>query len=71
MSKIKTYTTSKLTEKYYKTFAGVYNDFRMRAVRDYKFELEPLEYEDFLDAVNKNLIECIILLEDDIQVHED
>ncbi|MBO5947565.1 GNAT family N-acetyltransferase [bacterium] len=66
MSTIKTYTTSKLTEKYYKTFAGVYNDFKMRAQKDYKFELAPLDYEDFIDAIEKNLIECIILLEDDI-----
>ena len=66
MSKIKTYETAKLTERYYKTFAGVYNDFKMRAAEDYKFELEPLEYDEFIDALQKNLMECIILLEDDI-----
>ena len=66
MSKIKTYEASKLTEKYYKTFAGVYNDFVMRAKDDYKFELEPLAYDDFIDSLKENLMECIILLEDDI-----
>ena len=52
-----------LEEKDYKSFATVYNDFRNRAVLEYKFELEPLCYKDFIDALEKELINCIVLFE--------
>lgn len=57
-----------LTKDDYKGFVTVYNDFRDRAVDEYKFELEPLEFEDFVDAVEKKLIECVVLFEDTIPV---
>lgn len=57
-----------LTPSDYKGFAPVYNDFRTRATDEYKFELEPLEFEDFADAVSKNLIECLVLFENTIPV---
>lgn len=60
------YIAKLLSQEDYKGFEPVYNDFRTRAVTDYNFELEPLTYEDFLDAVKKDLIRCIILLEDGI-----
>lgn len=60
------YIAKLLSEDDYKGFEPVYNDFRTRAVTDYNFELEPLTYEDFIDAVKKDLIRCIILLEDGI-----
>lgn len=62
------YITKKITEDEYKSFEPVYNDFRNRAVSDYYFELEPLSYDDFIEAVQKGLIECIILKEDGIPV---
>ncbi len=49
-----------------KIFAGVYNDFKAKAISDYKFELEPLDYEDFIAAVEKNYMKCIVLKENDI-----
>ncbi len=49
-----------------KIFAGVYNDFKAKAVSEYKFELEPLSYEEFIDAVEKNYMHCIVLKENDI-----
>jgi len=55
-----------LTKNLYKIFAGVYSDFRSAAVDEYKFELEPLSYEDFIGAVEKGLIKCIVLLENQI-----
>lgn len=58
-----TYEAKILTKDLYKIFAGVYSDFRMAAVDDYKFELEPLSYEDFINSVEKNLIKCVVLLE--------
>lgn len=62
------YVAKLLEEEQYKGFEPVYNDFRIRAVSDYNFELEPLAYDDFIDAVKKGLIECIILLEDSVPV---
>ena len=50
----------------YKIFKGVYNDFKSKAVSEYKFELEPLEYEEFIDAVEKKYMNCIVLKENQI-----
>lgn len=61
-----TYEARIITSDFYKIFAGVYSDFRIAAVDDYKFELEPLSYEDFINAIEKGLIKCIILLENHI-----
>lgn len=61
-----TYEARILTSDFYKIFAGVYSDFRIAAIDDYKFELEPLSYEDFINALEKDLIRCIILLENHI-----
>lgn len=55
-----------LTEEEYESFENVYNDFRERAIDEYKFELEPLDYKGFIDAVRKELINCIVLLENDV-----
>lgn len=60
------YQTQVLSEKYFKIFAGVYNDFRLKCSTDYKFEIEPLTYDEFIEYFGKKLISCIILLEDDI-----
>lgn len=57
-----------LTPNDYKGFATIYNDFRNRAVEEYMFELEPLGFEDFVDAVEKNLIECLVLFDNTIPV---
>lgn len=60
------YEAQPLTKDLYRIFAGVYSDFRIAAVDDYKFELEPLSYEDFINSIEKNLIKCIVLLENQI-----
>lgn len=60
------YETQLLTKDFYRIFAGVYADFRIAAIEDYKFELEPLTYEDFTDAIEKGLLTCIVLLENKI-----
>lgn len=57
-----------LTPDDYKGFATVYNDFRNRAVEEYKFELEPLGFDDFVDSVDKKLIDCLVLYENTIPV---
>ncbi len=61
-----TYETELLNGNISKIFAGVYNDFKAKAVSDYKFELEPLSYEEFIDAVEKKYMQCIVLKENDI-----
>lgn len=62
------YETQNLTKDYYKIFMGVYSDFIASAYDLYKFEVPPLEYKDFIDAVDKRLLKCIILLENKIPV---
>ena len=57
-----------LTSADYKVFAPIYNDFRNRAIEDYKFELEPLGFDDFIESVEKNLIDCLVLFENTIPV---
>lgn len=57
-----------LTEDDYKGFLAIYEDFRTRAFQEYKFELEPLSFEDFVASVEKKLIDCIVLYENTIPV---
>ena len=63
-----TFEARLLTPNDYKGFATVYNDFVNRAVTEYNFELEPLDYDGFIDAVEKKLIECVVLFESSIPV---
>jgi GNAT superfamily N-acetyltransferase len=60
------YETELLTPDMYKIFAGIYNNFRSVAAEDYMFELPPVEYEEFIDSIDKNYIKCIVLLENHI-----
>ena len=64
----KNYEARLLTKDDYKGFSSVYNDFRDRAVDEYKFELDPLNFDDFTQAVEKRLIECLVLFENSIPV---
>ena len=57
------YEVELLDSSTFKIFKGVYNDFKSKAISEYKFELEPLEYEEFIDAVEKNYLKCIVLKE--------
>lgn len=57
------YEVELLEESTYKIFKGVYNDFRSKAVSEYKFELEPLEYDGFIQAIENNYLKCIVLKE--------
>ena len=43
------YNTEVLSEKYFKIFMGAYNDFRVKCREDYRFELDPLTYDDFME----------------------
>lgn len=52
----------------YRQFEPVYNDFKSKAVRQYKFELEPLNYNDFIDAIKKDLLKCLVVYENDSPV---
>lgn len=57
------YEVELLNSNTFKIFKGVYNDFKSKAVSEYKFELEPLEYEEFINAVEKDYLKCIVLKE--------
>lgn len=50
----------------YTSFETIYNDFKDRAIEEYKFELSPLDYKGFINAVEKELIKCIVLFEDSV-----
>ena len=60
------YEVEILNNGIFKIFKGVYNDFKSKAVSEYKFELEPLNYEEFIDAVEKGYLRCIVLKENNI-----
>src|SRR5574344_3167674 len=60
------YEAQDLTPDLSQMFSGVYSDFRVAAINEYKFELEPLSYEDFINSVEKELIKCVVLLENKI-----
>lgn len=57
------YEVELLEQDSYKIFKGVYNDFKAKAVEEYKFELAPLEYDEFIEAVKNNYLRCIVLKE--------
>ena len=57
------YEVEILDSSSFKIFKGVYNDFKSKAISEYKFELEPLPYEEFIDAVEKGYLKCIVLKE--------
>ena len=60
------YEVEMLDGSTFKIFKGLYNDFKANAVSNYKFELEPLPYEEFIDAVEKEYLKCIVLKENKI-----
>ena len=60
------YEVEVLNSNTYKIFKGVYNDFKSKAISEYKFELEPLEFDDFIDAIEKDYMRCVVLKENNI-----
>lgn len=55
------YNTKLLTVEDYDKFEDLYNNFCSKAKTEYNFELEPLNYDGFLESVENGLINCIIL----------
>lgn len=66
MADILTYKVEEYNDSFKNIFKGVYNDFKNKAYSEYKFELEPLDYDDFLLSLNNGLIKCLVLLEQEI-----
>lgn len=66
MGNILIYKAEEYKPEYYRIFSGVYEDFRSKAKTAYNFELDALNYDDFIKSINDELIHCIILLEDAI-----
>lgn len=62
------YNARILTSHDYEELENLYEDFRLKAASEYNFELEPLEYDGFLEAIDKDLIKCIVLYEDETPV---
>jgi ribosomal protein S18 acetylase RimI-like enzyme len=59
------YNARILTSHDYENLENLYEDFRKKATSEYSFELEPLDYEGFLEAIDKDLIKCIVLYNDE------
>lgn len=59
------YTIESLTKEKSILFKGVYSDFVSKAVPEYKFELPPLPFDEFVDAVEDGYIKCLVLYEND------
>ncbi len=55
-----------LTRNYYGTFKPLYEDFCRNAITEYKFELEPLDYDSFIESFENKLINCIIYTENNV-----
>ena len=66
MANLTVFSAQSLVEEDFKIFAGLYNDFRNRAISDFKFDLEPLEYDGFIKAIQDKLLKCIVLTENSI-----
>ena len=62
------YNTRILTAEDFGLFENLYEDFRTKATTEYNFELEPLDYDGFLDAIDKDLIKCVVLYENSTPV---
>ena len=62
------YSTKFIAQEDYENFRGVYEDFRLKAESEYNFELEPLDYSGFLEAIEKGLIECIVLYDEHVPI---
>ncbi len=54
-----------LSRDYYAAFKPLYEDFCKCAVSEYKFELEPLDFDSFIESLENRLINCIIYTEND------
>ncbi|MBE7702829.1 MAG: GNAT family N-acetyltransferase [Cyanobacteria bacterium SIG28] len=57
------YEVELLSSETFKIFKGLYNDFKSKAISEYKFELDPLEYDEFILAVENGYLKCIVLKE--------
>ena len=66
MANLTVFSVKDLSFDDYKIFTGLYNDFKNRAINDYKFDLEPLEYDDFINAIENKLLKCLVLYENSI-----
>lgn len=66
MANITIYKVEPYNPDYFKIFSGIYNNFKQTAASDYNFELAPLDYNNFIKSVEKGLLNCLILFEDDI-----
>lgn len=55
------YKVERLTKENSLIFKGLYKDFYSKAISEYRFELPPLEFDEFIDAVDQGLIQCLIL----------
>lgn len=46
----------------------LFENFKSRAVKDYKFELPPLEFNNFIESVNNNFIKGFVLFDNNLPI---
>ncbi len=54
-----------LSPQYYNSFRPLYEEFCNNAISEYKFELEPLNFNSFIESVENGLIKCLIYTENE------
>ena len=62
------YNIKFLTESEYKKFEQIYDDFYKKAKSEYNFELSPIDFEGFLASIDKEIIKCLILLDNNSEI---
>lgn len=49
----------------YQKIRSIYQDFKKKALAEYKYNDQPIEFEDFISAIDSNLIGALVLFEDE------
>ncbi len=60
------YKTEALTSSNIDQIKSIYEDFRLKATKDYRYEIEPLDYYSFKDTLEAGKIHGIALFEDSV-----
>lgn len=65
MQEVSALKVLELNSKVFKKIRNLYEDFRNKAVKDYKFELPPLYFEDFQQVVENGIMKGFVVFEND------
>lgn len=63
-----TYTTELITSENADNIKEVYESFRLKAIKDYRYEIEPLDFFSFKEAIDSKILNGISLFENSVPV---